>query len=1076
MAHKRFKTSWESSFPWLILTRDDVGFPILRCSTCLEHGAEGAKTAYGKGGSGGRDMQKASIRTHQRSTAHQDAHAEMKAKESRKLRQALLSEFEGLDRSTLHIITALKTTVYICKSEAPITSYVGTIKFMADLGVPNLPLDSKGNYFSETIEVRYVDCEDRFGNEQSPLLCAFLKKHGNPDHREVTVKGVDQNGDAAEHKFVLHERKIPGHTTGGDYYSCKAVCQEFAKACVERLEFRLEDLNDLAGSKLFRPSCYPDDNAQRMKKCREWLGMLDHMFHRRLPARRVPVTFASPVAFTSPPSPSLPPLFRCLHFLLPSPSLPPPVAFTSPSRRLHFPLSSPSIPPPVAFISPSRRLHFPLPLPSFPPPVAFTSPSRRLHFPLPSPSLPPPVTLASPPVTFTSPPIAFHSLLLNLFPLLTLFPPAHSPSPCSLSSPLLTLFPPAHSLPPSSISSPLLTRFPPPQSLPPCSLSSPLLTLFPPAHSLPPCSLASPLLNLFPPAHSLHPSSFSFPLLTPLVLTPLSPFLTHFPPSRSLTPSARSCFPKSCLYSLSPPLLTLFPPCSLSFLLLTLFPPFSLSFPLHALFPSLPPVAPLRLALVPSQSPSLSPPVALVFPVALPSTPRCPRHPSLLPSHLAHLSRPLSNPHIHPSLHPCFLVSPALLPPILRLAPPIPFPSSPQPLPCSPPSPSLLSPFPFPASPRPLPSFPRPPPSIPPSASLLTPIPFPAPPHPLPCFPLSPSLLPPIAFPAHPCSLCFTLAPSPSSLLSLFPLAHSLYFCSLCSPLLPLFPSVQSVPRCFFSSPLLIPFTVFPPSLTPIPPNAVTERGGAEWSGAERGGAEWGGAGRNGVRRIGEMRDGEMRDEEMRDGEVWDGEERAGEERDGEVRDEEVRDGEMREGEMRNGEMRNGEIRKGVMNERACDGRVLLTTHPPTPHAMGRDERVGGMGREAMVNRGNVMGRGVMTTWREEERREVGGKAKRGRWEGKRGRQWRWATVAVGDGGEKRGRRWGEAWATVGGSVGDGGGKRGRWWGEAGATVEGSVGDGGGNRGRRWGEGWVTVGGSVGDGGGKHGRRWGKRG
>ncbi|CAI7845848.1 unnamed protein product [Closterium sp. NIES-53] len=133
-----------------------------------------------------------------------------------------------------------------------------------------------------TIDVRYVDCEDRFGNDQSPLLCAFLKKHGNPEHREVTIKGVDQNGEAAEHEFVLHERKIPGHKTGGDYYSCKAVCQEFARVCVARLEFRLEDLKNLAGSKLFRPSCYPDDNAQWMKKCREWLGMLDHMFHHRL--------------------------------------------------------------------------------------------------------------------------------------------------------------------------------------------------------------------------------------------------------------------------------------------------------------------------------------------------------------------------------------------------------------------------------------------------------------------------------------------------------------------------------------------------------------------------------------------------------------------------------------------------------------------------------------------------------------------------------------------------------------------------------------------------------------------------
>ncbi|CAI5998372.1 unnamed protein product [Closterium sp. NIES-64] len=312
--HKRFKTSWESLFSWLILTRDDVGFPILRCSTCLEHGAEGAKTAYGKGGSGGRDMEKESIQTHQRSTAHQDAHAKMKSKESRKLRQTLLSEFEGLERSTLYIITALKTTVYICKSEAPITSYVDTIKFMAELEVDITVVAGEVSLACRTIEVRYVDCEDRFGNDQSPLLCAFLKKHGNPQHREVSVQGMDQNGEAAEHEFVLHEPKIPGHKTGGDYYSCKVVCQEFARVCVARLVFRLEDLKNLAGSKLFRPSCYPDDNAQRMKKCREWLGMLDHMFHHRLFGAALLPAFVLHCAIRRACRPSPVSLLRCSSF------------------------------------------------------------------------------------------------------------------------------------------------------------------------------------------------------------------------------------------------------------------------------------------------------------------------------------------------------------------------------------------------------------------------------------------------------------------------------------------------------------------------------------------------------------------------------------------------------------------------------------------------------------------------------------------------------------------------------------------------------------------------------------------
>ncbi|CAI5487087.1 unnamed protein product [Closterium sp. Naga37s-1] len=293
----------------------------------------------------------------------------MKSKESRKLRQTLLSEFEGLDRSTLHIITALKTTVYICKSEAPITSYVGTIKFMAKLGVPNLPLDSKGNYFSEEAlaakdaveKVPEFNIIDQAVRNVAEQLSRSSNWHRGFEHLQeyicetkLELQGIHDvrwlsRGEAVKrfakvlpativllHDFkhalyevvtsfkfhfmlffladilaVLNELNAKfqkqqvtcgvlrlyimatlqstsssftssDYKTGSDYYSCKAVCQEFARACVARLEFRLEDLKDLAGSKLFRPSCYPDDNAQRMKKCREWLGMLDHMFHHRL--------------------------------------------------------------------------------------------------------------------------------------------------------------------------------------------------------------------------------------------------------------------------------------------------------------------------------------------------------------------------------------------------------------------------------------------------------------------------------------------------------------------------------------------------------------------------------------------------------------------------------------------------------------------------------------------------------------------------------------------------------------------------------------------------------------------------
>ncbi|CAI5459842.1 unnamed protein product [Closterium sp. Yama58-4] len=148
-AHRRYTNSWQGLFPWLVLSRADDGFPILKCSTCMEFGAENANTAYGKGGAGGRDMQKQSIRTHQRSTAHLDAHGAKKATESRKLRQAMLDEYEGLDKKTLHLIAALKTAVFTCQSEAPISSYIGFIKFMLEMGCPNLPVDQRGSYYSK---------------------------------------------------------------------------------------------------------------------------------------------------------------------------------------------------------------------------------------------------------------------------------------------------------------------------------------------------------------------------------------------------------------------------------------------------------------------------------------------------------------------------------------------------------------------------------------------------------------------------------------------------------------------------------------------------------------------------------------------------------------------------------------------------------------------------------------------------------------------------------------------------------------------------------------------------------------
>ncbi|CAI5531499.1 unnamed protein product [Closterium sp. Naga37s-1] len=136
-----------------------------------------------------------------------------------------------------------------------------------------------------TIEVRYIECEDSFGNGQSPMLSDFLKKQANRQQHEVTVDGVDKEGKPATHKFVLHERKLDGVETGGDYYACKKLCQDYARETRDRLEYRFADLENLNGAKIYRPAMYPEDTTLRMRRCREWLAQLDKLFHYCLPAK-----------------------------------------------------------------------------------------------------------------------------------------------------------------------------------------------------------------------------------------------------------------------------------------------------------------------------------------------------------------------------------------------------------------------------------------------------------------------------------------------------------------------------------------------------------------------------------------------------------------------------------------------------------------------------------------------------------------------------------------------------------------------------------------------------------------------
>ncbi|CAI7862358.1 unnamed protein product, partial [Closterium sp. NIES-53] len=108
------------------------------------------------------------------------------------------------------------------------------------------------------MEQRYLNCGQQFGGGTSKLLSAFLARHASPDCREVTVEGVDKEGQPRVHKFQLHEEAVKGYTTSsGDMQGCYACCRSFARKLVYNLELRLGDLTRLNGAKLFMPRSRP---------------------------------------------------------------------------------------------------------------------------------------------------------------------------------------------------------------------------------------------------------------------------------------------------------------------------------------------------------------------------------------------------------------------------------------------------------------------------------------------------------------------------------------------------------------------------------------------------------------------------------------------------------------------------------------------------------------------------------------------------------------------------------------------------------------------------------------------------
>ncbi|CAI5464108.1 unnamed protein product [Closterium sp. Yama58-4] len=150
---------------------------------------------------------------------------------------------------------------------------------MVDIGEVKLLVDK----LKLKLAQRYVENRTDYGTPKSKHLHAFLEKHGSPDKREITIRGIDKQGNACTVSGVLHEDPIGAGTGGTDLESCIKLGQQFAQELITKLDYRLGDLKHFDGAKLFMPMHYPPQLADREGWLNAHLHEILDMFKEKLP-------------------------------------------------------------------------------------------------------------------------------------------------------------------------------------------------------------------------------------------------------------------------------------------------------------------------------------------------------------------------------------------------------------------------------------------------------------------------------------------------------------------------------------------------------------------------------------------------------------------------------------------------------------------------------------------------------------------------------------------------------------------------------------------------------------------------
>ncbi|CAI7832238.1 unnamed protein product [Closterium sp. NIES-54] len=145
-AQRNYITKWLLQFDWLLLDKGDDGLPCLRCSVCSEHGPDNSR--YGRNGSGGRDLQPASMRAHQASSCHHDCIDRKKGLQDKLAAQKKIDDYERADPEGARVTRLMRSIEFVCDEDAPIAMFPRLVEFLTKEGVSDIPQQTYGIYIT----------------------------------------------------------------------------------------------------------------------------------------------------------------------------------------------------------------------------------------------------------------------------------------------------------------------------------------------------------------------------------------------------------------------------------------------------------------------------------------------------------------------------------------------------------------------------------------------------------------------------------------------------------------------------------------------------------------------------------------------------------------------------------------------------------------------------------------------------------------------------------------------------------------------------------------------------------------